>query len=285
MISSRMLDGWYFGECDIKTNSLNRQSDSDPWISTKVDGSRTIKSNRFHVSNSSNDLRDTFNCPQTSPKRENEEHNGRVLDKSETSLKFGLFCITFMYFRALHLMKQEKSVWCDQNNIAGQDKKGNLSEERKKMMKETSNVQDRLYLINHYMSKAKIGAERLKQKKESKLLERSRQLRNRKLIEKRERVAALIIQRYYRGNLGRKGARLWKAKMNDLMALNALTTGCAVAISRVWRGFVGRRYASKCRKEMAEYILSLRQTEAEKEEKEYWDSHAIERWKNYVQTS
>ncbi len=94
-----------------------------------------------------------------------------------------------------------------------------------------------------------------------------------------ERKASLIIQRIYRGHLNRKAAVLWKSKVEDLQALNSLSTACAIAISRVWRGYVARKHASSCRKELAQYIISLREKEAIEDEREYWENHTIKRWR------
>ena len=94
-----------------------------------------------------------------------------------------------------------------------------------------------------------------------------------------ERKASLMIQRIYRGHLNRKAAALWKSKVEDLQALKSLSTACAIAISRVWRGYAARKHASSCRKELAQYIISLREKEAIEDEKEYWENHVMKRWR------
>ena len=94
-----------------------------------------------------------------------------------------------------------------------------------------------------------------------------------------QNVYSLIIQRFYRGNLGRKAVKLWKRKFDHTVALNALCNGCAVAISRLFRGYVARRRALALKKDITHYILRIRTEEAQRDEDEYWREHKFKQWK------
>ena len=95
---------------------------------------------------------------------------------------------------------------------------------------------------------------------------------------KKESSATLIIQRIYRGHLGRIAAKRWALKKSEINAMNVLMNGCAIAISRTWRGHRGRVGAKKLRKDMAEFIIRLRADDIKEEEEYYWRTHQITRW-------
>ena len=80
--------------------------------------------------------------------------------------------------------------------------------------------------------------------------------------------SALVIQRYYRGHLGRKAASRWKNKHEDILSLYALCNASAITITRVWKGFLARKEASALRKSMAAYILELREADLRVEREE-----------------
>jgi len=57
----------------------------------------------------------------------------RVLTETENALKFGLFCMTLMYFRGLSMLKKQKQVW----SISAQNKNElGPSKEQLKLQKE-----------------------------------------------------------------------------------------------------------------------------------------------------
>ena len=94
-----------------------------------------------------------------------------------------------------------------------------------------------------------------------------------------ERASAIIIQRYYRGHLGRKVGKRWKRLRTNLHAYNALCNGSAIAISRVYKGHIARKYAALLRKDLAEYVLSIREIEINEEEEQYWANLRFGEWR------
>lgn len=94
-----------------------------------------------------------------------------------------------------------------------------------------------------------------------------------------ERASSIIIQRHYRGHLGRKVANRWSRLRSNIQTFNALCHGSAIAISRVFRGHRQRKRAAQLRKELVEYIISVREAEIVDEEEEYWSNLRFGEWR------
>jgi hypothetical protein len=86
--------------------------------------------------------------------------------------------------------------------------------------------------------------------------------------EKVEIRSTQLIQRVYRGHLGRKAARRWCMKRAELDAMAALLNASVVNVQRVFRGYLGRQEAREARMEMAEFINRLRTIDAGEDEEE-----------------
>ena len=55
--------------------------------------------------------------------------------------------------------------------------------------------------------------------------------------------------------------------------MHFLLNSTAICLQRVWRGFLGREYTVKKRREMAYFVALMRQQEAEDDEELYWQTH------------
>ena len=141
-----MLEGWYFGERDTKRNSQIMESPSYDQRGSLVDKASSVqlssnaKAKAFHV----NHLR---------------QSTKEDLKGVEASMKYGLFCLTFMYFRALHILHKEKTTWDGSNGLVDSHYINPLSEERKKMIQESANAEFRIARMDYAMQKAKSGYE------------------------------------------------------------------------------------------------------------------------------
>ncbi|KAL3661511.1 hypothetical protein V7S43_013271 [Phytophthora oleae] len=206
---------------------------------------------------------------------------GSELDKSltetENALKFGLFCMTLMYFRGLSMLKKQKSVWsvsAAKRRVAAEPPK---SAERRRMDKEKQNVQLRARKAAFYDEKARIGQARKQKFHEQKLAAYRKRLvdENRKAI--KEKTAAINIQRVYRGHLGKIAGKKWMLRRREIDAQRALDHAAAITLQRAYRGRLGRIAAEDQRVELAEFISQIRAEEAIDEEEEYWNNHKIER--------
>mmetsp|Transcript_47459 Transcript_47459/g.71844 ORF Transcript_47459/g.71844 Transcript_47459/m.71844 type:complete len:199 (-) Transcript_47459:113-709(-) len=187
------------------------------------------------------------------------------LDTTSTNLKFGLFCVTFMYFRALHTIRREKKSWSSKS-----ENDQSITLERQKMNKEEENARRRQVLLLDASEKARIGFERKQRREENEMAHKAQRLNFETKKKRKGMICALMIQRYYRGHLGRKVSKRWKMKRAEINAMNALMNGCAIAISRIWRGYRDRQRADALRKEMAEFIVAIRAQEAQEDLDEYW---------------
>ena len=158
-----MYDGWYFGEYDdqIMKNDSEIASGNLHLEEEKI----TMELSNAHSENYVEKLKVT--------RQKNEERNIH-LKKNEATIKFGMFCLTFMYFRALHMIKNERHIWGTKQSSYEGNIGCQFSEERKIMQKEAANAQRRMYLSHQYDSKAYIGRDRLQRKEDHHHLERVR---------------------------------------------------------------------------------------------------------------
>lgn len=145
-IVHRMLEGWYFGERDTKRNVHIVDSPSHNQRGSLVDKASsvqeisTINAVTCHV----NHLR---------------ESTQEDLKGVEANMKYGLFCLTFIYFRVLHVLRKEKATWSESIDLASGHHANPISDERKKMLQERANAEFRQARLENAMQKAKSGYE------------------------------------------------------------------------------------------------------------------------------
>jgi len=182
---------------------------------------------------------------------------GSNLDKSltetESALKFGLFCMTLMYFRGLSLLKQQKAVWsmsASKRRAAAEPPK---AAERLRMDKEKRNVELRARKAALYDEKARIGQARKQKFHEQKLAAYRKRLVDENRKAKRERTAAINIQRVYRGHLGNIAGKKWMLRRREIDAQRALDHAAAITLQRAYRGRLGRIEAEEKRVELADF--------------------------------
>lgn len=212
---------------------------------------------------------------------EREQH----LDFTERTLKFGLFSITLMFFRAMSLVQREKESWSGMHDAIGGEESADRippTDERRKLRREQQKQDERQKKLGKALARAKVGEERTRRRIEKERAEAARKLHEKVRREKRELQACGQLQAFYRGHLGRKAARRWAIKRAELEAMNALMTASAITIERVFRGYMGRIAASVARMEMAEFISMIRMEEAAADEDEYWKSHSYARLKRNI---
>lgn len=275
-----MLDGWYFGQSSSQQPSTTTLQIKPSSVQR---GSLLAKANT--VQTHSNAVAAALNASS-----QREEQKAK-LETMQTTTKYGLFCLTFsvsrvsnilqtwhsssfnvthflhafkqQYFRALHLVRQQKEAY----DISSRGQP--ISEERRKMIQEQKNAVARQERIDYFMRKAKNGEEKIRQRKE-------RQRREEKRIsewEDKKRLAmkrlASTVQRYYRGYIGRKRVmKIKQERQKEALALAYLNL-CATDMQRLYRANRGRRDAEQLRMEMAEFLFSLRVQEASREEDEF----------------
>jgi len=154
-----MLQGWYFGERDTKDKRVLSVEDES---SHEQRGSLMDKASSVQLTSNSEALLEA---------RRNDSTK-EDLHSTETTMKYGLFCLTFAYFRALHVVRKEKATWNGSNNLCRLRSGPAISEEKKKMIQEEKSAECRRNRIELYMEKARIGEERKLQRLEKEQLEK-----------------------------------------------------------------------------------------------------------------
>jgi hypothetical protein len=214
--------------------------------------------------------------------KEGTDHKRR-LDTTEQTLKFGLFMLTLMYFRAMTFLSREKKSWGEEDDIANVNKKGaEYTEERAKMNEEEAKLIARQKKMDVIMARAVEGEARKKAREDQERREAILKLQAIVRRQRREKESINCLQRLYRGHLGRKAARRWAMKRAELTAINALMNAAATCLQRVWRGYLARVRAIETRAEMAYFIALMRTQEADTDEKEFWETHPLQRAKRNV---
>ncbi len=243
-----MLDGWYFGQYSQPSSSI---SNAPPSFVKR--GSLLEKANDIQIHSNSVALNSLAL----------QEEKRVKLANMQTTTKYALFCITFSYFRALHLVRQQKEVFSLSRS------KPQLSNERKKMIQEHKNCVDRQQHIQYFMRKAKVGEER----KQLRLEQERSEKRRISQFEDMNRLAmnrlAAVVQRVYRGYLGRKTVENVRRERQKAESTLVFLNDCATEIERAWRGYCGRQDALRLRREMAEFLFHLREQEAVAEEEDF----------------
>lgn len=217
----------------------------------------------------------------------NQNQHEKLLDETERTLRFGLFMIVLMYFRAMTYLKREKNSWNGKYDPENEEKdkenkkkmKNMYTNERIKILNEENKVKVRQSKINAILAKTKIGDARRREREESERKEAIIQLKSVLKRQKLEIFAIELIQKVYRGHLGRKAARRWALKRAELSAMNSLLNAAAISIQRVYRGYASRMYAIYKRKEMAHFIALMRVQESQQDEEVYWQTHPWSRFK------
>ncbi len=214
-----------------------------------------------------------------------------MLNETEATLRFGLFMLTFMYFRAMAFVRREKRSWSGADDAVGGSstsgsKEGTLpgtsvrmTEERRKILDEENRIANRRKKIDQIMSRARVGEARKKQREDDEKREAALRLQEIVRRQKLELSSIGLIQRVYRGHVGRKAASRWILKRAEMNALNIIMNAAATCLQRIWRGYLARLLAVETRAEMAYFIALMRAEESAADEDEYWKTHALARYK------
>ena len=154
-----MLQGWYFGERDTKDKRVLLVEDES---SHEQRGSLMDKATNVQLTSNTDALLEA---------RRNDSTK-EDLHSTETTMKYGLFCLTFAYFRALHVVRKEKATWNGNNDLCSLRSCPAISKEKKKMIQEEKMAEYRRNRIELYMEKARVGEERKSQRLEKERLEK-----------------------------------------------------------------------------------------------------------------
>lgn len=206
---------------------------------------------------------------------------GSALDKSltetERALRFGIFCMTLMYFRGLAMLKRQRATWSLSKASGFKSSTSEMSAEKRRMLQEQRNVTKRQQKAAVFDAKAQRAAARSQKLHEEKAAAYRRRLVVEHKRATREARAVVEIQRTYRGHMGRIAGKRWMIRRREIDAQRALDRAAAITLQRAYRGRLGRLAAEERRIELAEFISQLRAEEAIEEEEAYWRAHPVER--------
>jgi hypothetical protein len=137
----------------------------------------------------------------------------KVLDETESTLRFGLFMLTLMYFRSMTYLSREKKTWSGEaGEVHGDEQKRAATQERIRMLEENNRVAARKRRHNAIMLRCVVGEQRRREREES---ERRESLARLQAVVRRQKLEAEsvgLIQKVYRGHLDRKAVRRWALK-------------------------------------------------------------------------
>lgn len=311
-----MLDGWYFGEKEsnssvtgyvpsIKKIGMLRPGQDQvlaaPAALEKVKARLEAKKRGVITATSLRGKRSEKLAPiilnAELKKLENKvakvgSDHWHMLNETESTIRFGLFMLTFMYFRAMAFLGREKRSWSGADDavggssVEGSTSDGNISgsairmtDERRKMLDEEHRVANRKKKMDQIMARARVGEARKKAREDNEKREAALKLQEIVRRQKLELASVGLIQRAYRGHIGRKAASRWALKRAEMNALNIIMNAAATCLQRIWRGYLARVEAVETRAEMAYFIALMRAEESAHDEEEYWKTHNAARLK------
>ena len=168
-----MLEGWHFGEREsrysvagyvpsLKSDGFVRagsdqvlaQADaedraakrkSDEHRDEAVTGSPRTKAEKI-------ERNAQFRLGTEKVAKDGNDHE-KHLDFTETTLKFGLFCITLMFFRAMSLVRRERDTFAGTHDaITSEGNPQKPTEERRKMRREKALLEERQKKMQHVLN-------------------------------------------------------------------------------------------------------------------------------------
>jgi hypothetical protein len=205
---------------------------------------------------------------------------GTIVDETERTLKYAMFLLTLVYFRALSRLRKQRDLWSGERDAqfrAGLERKDGRSRERLRM----EQIAAARVLREAALRRADEAANRGFARRSV----RTTATRSKELVHKaqaaklaRERdAAALRIQAVWRGHRARVATYEWAVlRQRDLIQAK-LRDNAAVAIQAVWRGYMARQIAHERRKELTAFVRMLRKEEERQLEEEYYAQNRLRR--------
>ncbi|CAM9235500.1 unnamed protein product, partial [Ectocarpus fasciculatus] len=310
-----MLDGWYFGEREsnssvtgyvpsIKKDGMLRPGQDQvlaaPAALEKVKARLEAKKKGIVTATAMRGRRSEKLAPimLSAELKKLEKKVAKVgsdhwhmLNETESTIRFGLFMLTFMYFRAMAFLGREKRSWSGADDaVGGNSTAGSvdanisgsairMTDERRSMLDEEHRITNRKKKMDQIMARARVGEARKKAREENEKREAALKLQEIVRRQKLELASVGLIQRAYRGHIGRKAASRWALKRAEMNALHIIMNSAATCLQRIWRGYLARVLAVETRAEMAYFIALMRAEESAHDEEEYWKTHNAARFK------
>lgn len=283
-----MLEGWYFGERESAHNVLGYVPSINPngiifagqdqlkassaavsrvghRVKLKKQGvimPMTLGGTMREKAQSIEDASQIRRAEQVVAK-EGSDHK-KILDETESTLRFGLFMLTLMYFRAMTYLSREQKSWAGVGDSPdGGNGKKRQTQERVRMLAENSKAAARKKRLEAIMRRCLVGEQRRKEREDAERKDSLLRLQAAVKRQKLEVEAVGLVQKVYRGHLGRKAVKRW--------ALKKVRRGCNYIPSITCLGGAGRDVrCAKCHRDV--YPASLERLVTSQHSLRYPDS-------------
>ena len=232
-----MLEGWYFGERQSNHNVLGYvpsilpngiifagqdQVSASALAVDKVKRRTELKKQGVVMPIASSgtlrekaqEIEDTSNLRQMTKviAKEGTDHK-RILDETESTLRFGLFMLSLMYFRAMSYLSREQKSWSGAaDSPDAENNKKMRTKERVRMLSENSKAEARRKRLDAIMRRCLVGEQRRKEREDAERKDSLQRLQAVVKRQKKEAEAVGLIQKVYRGHLSRKAVERWALK-------------------------------------------------------------------------
>jgi len=286
-ILDRMLDGWHFGEFDMMTSESPTHRKKILAMGIKPEEKKDVDSDIKMMTLSDKKVA-----------RDGNAHE-QALDSIDGNIRFGLFLVAIMYFRAMTYLKKEERdrmmkdpayaavvaksqgdmlVGHSHKKLGENEEQADVAEKAKaEVMAENANIARARKKEAILMQGAQTGeARRVAREEDERDIAR---LHLQELIRRQqlERDRITTLQRVYRGHVGRKVSKRFAMKEGEITAARELFRAAATCAQRHWRGHMGREYTRDTRRQMANFISLQRLQETADDEEAYWDTHPYQR--------
>jgi hypothetical protein len=204
-----------------------------------------------------------------------------VLNETETNIRFGLFMLTLMYFRAIYYLRtevreKEAKAKREADRAAGlpvamEEKHRAASLEEMRNLEQIRRDRLRKRKLDAVTMQQKVGYTRRLLREADEVAEARLTLLEMVREQARESRYVRLIQRFYRGHVARKASRRWALKLAEMKALHLLMSAAALTLQRFYRGHLGRDQARRKRAGFG-YFVNLMRVEESKDQQEYFEN-------------
>jgi len=214
----------------------------------------------------------------------------KTMDETEQTLKYGIFCMTLLYFRNMSQVKEQQQILSGARDVAileagaGDVKTADadLTKERLKMRNSSKRHIARAQALAALQQIASAGYERKAVRDRNRRFKEHMAHVERERKMTRRRLSSVLIQRIYRGHCGRIYVASIRAERMEAIEQAKREQAASVVLQAWYRGHLARQYVQTMRTEMAAFMAFLRREEDKELETVYYMDNVFERYKNQI---
>ena len=290
-----MMEGWHFGELRVE----NASSSGGAYISSCMQLKAIPLGNANKVT-PKEAVQAITNVAMLRKRKEQQiderKHVLTQLTNSEESVRYRMFCLTYMYFRAAFMLKRGNASLTGRSNpyspkynfdlpksIPTQNMKGSRSltmKERERIFVQQERSKAVSHVYNIHILFYPVVSEVLIMLS---FIHKAINMKSLLLKEKRELISVSTIQRFYRGHAARKYTRILAIDKDKNNSWLRLINDSCLKVQKVFRGHIGRRIARSQRREMIDFIADMFAEDAVREEHTRLSRKKYRQfWKNFL---